>query len=366
MSLKGLSQQDAQQRINQIDAFYQELGCVEKEEALQLDEEQKSILHAYHHKLKRELKEEFDVDTTAASKQLSIGIKIASLFGALAISASVFFLFYQFWGYIATPLQVVVLFTAPLVTLGLTYWLSQKDEYQYYSKIVAFISLSCFVLNLSMFGQLFNMEQTPNAFLAWSVFGFLLAYLSRAKLLLFFALVALLNFMAMKFGTWSGMYWIHFGERPENFLIPALVIFALPLKVTHRRFADFDMIYRIVGLIAWFLPVLILSNWAYGSYVDIDRDLLEGLYQVLGFGSAGLFIWLGIKKHWQDTVNTANVFLILFLYTKFFDWWWDWMPKYIFFFLLGVIALLMLMVFQRLRKASFNKQTVSDKEEGEQ
>ncbi len=32
-------------------------------------------------------------------------------------------------------------------------------------------------------------------------------------------------------------------------------------------------------------------------------------------------------------MNTGNVFFTIFLYTKFYDWWWDWMPKYLFFLL---------------------------------
>ncbi|MGH7164243.1 MAG: DUF2157 domain-containing protein, partial [Nitrospiraceae bacterium] len=40
---------------------------------------------------------------------------------------------------------------------------------------------------------------------------------------------------------------------------------------------------------------------------------------------------------------------VIQLYTKFFDWWWDWMAKYLFFLLLGLIAVLLLLVFQRLR-----------------
>ena len=39
----------------------------------------------------------------------------------------------------------------------------------------------------------------------------------------------------------------------------------------------------------------------------------------------------------------------IFLYTKFYDWWWDWMPKYIFFLVMGLAAVLLLVVFKRLR-----------------
>jgi uncharacterized membrane protein len=66
--------------------------------------------------------------------------------------------------------------------------------------------------------------------------------------------------------------------------------------------------------------------------------------------SAGA-IWLGIRQNWQDVVNTGNVFFTIFLYTKFYDWWWEWMPKYLFFLLVALTAIVMLLIFKRLRDA---------------
>jgi predicted RND superfamily exporter protein len=31
------------------------------------------------------------------------------------------------------------------------------------------------------------------------------------------------------------------------------------------------------------------------------------------------------------------------------DWWWDWMPKYLFFLVIGLISVALLVVFKRLR-----------------
>ena len=48
-------------------------------------------------------------------------------------------------------------------------------------------------------------------------------------------------------------------------------------------------------------------------------------------------------------VNTGVVFFVIFLYTKFFDWWWEVMPRYLFFLVLALAALLCLVVLRRLR-----------------
>jgi len=95
--------------------------------------------------------------------------------------------------------------------------------------------------------------------------------------------------------------------------------------------------------------VLVLSHWGSGSYLNFDRDVIEGTYQFLGFLFSGLLIWLGAKRGWSDVINTGNVFFVLFLYTKMFDWWWEIMPKYVFFLLVGLIAILLLTIFKRLK-----------------
>ena len=47
--------------------------------------------------------------------------------------------------------------------------------------------------------------------------------------------------------------------------------------------------------------------------------------------------------------NLGSVFFTIYLYTKFFDWWWEWMPKYLFFLVVGLVAVLLLSVLRRLR-----------------
>lgn len=354
MEEKQFSQVDAQHRVDQIDAFRQEMIELENDGVLTIVAEQASKVQDYHRQLLQKLSATYDVDISIQSKQLTLGMKIASLFGALAMAISLFFLFYQFWGYISTPIQVSILIVAPVSLFLLSLHLAQKEKSAYFSKIAALVSLSCFVLNLSMLGQIFNITPSPNAFAVWAAFALLLAYACNARLLLFFGIMSVSSFIAMKIGTWSGMYWISFGERPENFFIPSLVVFMLPQLINHKRFTGFEAIYRVMAMIMIFLPILILSNWGRISYLSWSTNTIEGFYQLVGFVLSVSAIWLGIKRHWGEVTNTGNVFFILFLYTKFFDWWWDWMPKYIFFFVLGLSALLALMVFKRIRLNNLN------------
>jgi uncharacterized membrane protein len=105
---------------------------------------------------------------------------------------------------------------------------------------------------------------------------------------------------------------------------------------------------------------LILSHWGAVSYLDIAQKSIESIYQVAGFLFSAAAIWVGIRKNWPEVVNTGNVFFTIFLYTKFYDWWWEWLPKYLFFLLIGLTAILMLLLFKRLRNSVIrNVQEVS-------
>ena len=359
MDEQSCTLEQAQQRADQIQSFQQELALLQNEGIVTLPSDQCSDIQHYHRNLLQRYAADFDIDTNIQSKQLTLGMKIASLLGALAMAISIFFLFYQFWGFISVPVQVTVLITAPVLFLFLSLRLVNRDKNVYFAKIAALISLSCFVLNLSMLGQIFNITPSPNAFLVWAGFAFLLAYACKARLLLFFAICSVSSFIAMKVGSWSGSYWISFGERPENFFIPSMITFIIPQLIDQKRYSGFASTYRVLAMIFVFLPVLILSNWGKVSYLTWQSNIIEGIYQLIGFALSAFAIWVGIKKQWHEVMNTGNVFFILFLYTKFFDWWWDWMPKYIFFFLLGLSALLALLVFRRIRTGKVNEGVMS-------
>lgn len=349
MAEKPLTRADAQKHIDQIEVFQQELIDLQSQQVLTLSDQQHIALKNHYHQLKADYSTLFDIDPSPDVKQLTLGMKLTSFLGALAMASSLFFLFYQFWGYISMPLQVGILATSPALLFALTIMLAAQPKSLYFAKIAGLMCLSCFILNVSMLGQIFNIAPSPTACLLWATLGFVLAYACNAKLLLVISILLLCSFMSMHIGSWQGIYWMNFAERPENVLIPALLLFFLPLMVNQRRFDEFTQLYRITGMLLLFIPLLFLSNWGGGSYLSYSIEVVEGIYQLVGFALSAAGIWLGIKYRWQEVINTAAAFFVLFLFNKFFDWWWDWMPKYVFFFLLGLSAILALMIFKRLR-----------------
>lgn len=345
-----LNREQAQQRADDIHRFRRELARLEHEQVLQLEQTQRSALEQHQQRLLDDYRQRFDIDHDDQARRLSLGMRVASLAGALALAASLLFLFYQFWGLFPESVQVGVLVGAPLALLGLTFLVQQRDASGYFSKIAAMLSFACFVLNLSMLGQIFNITPSEAALLPWAALALLLAYGCHARLLLLAGLACLVAYVGMRVGSWGGLYWLHAGERPENFFPAALLVFATPLLLP-RQPAGFAASYRVVGLLALLLPMLILAHWGRGSHLPWTPDLIEGVYQIVGMFCAALAIWLGVRRDWNDTLNTGLTFLLIFLYSKLYDWWWEVMPKYLFFLIVGLIAVLVLLVLRRLRQA---------------
>jgi uncharacterized membrane protein len=343
-----MQKDDAQKRVDQIYAFREELAVLETAGVLTLAGDEARQVDAYHDRLLDEYADSFDVDVTGADRQLSWGMRIVSFLGALAISAAIFFFFYRFWGELATPVQVAILILAPLLLLLATGFVAAREKTLYFTSLLASVAFSAFVLDLFVLGTIFNITPSPNAFLAWSAFALLLAYGYSLRLPLVAGMICLMGYLAATVGTWSGCYWISFGERPENFIIAGLLLSLIPL-LPHPRHPQFAGQYRVFGFLAIFISILILSNYGAISYIGWSSDSIEYFYQILGFVLSGGIIALGIRRHWPGMVNLGSTFFVLFLYTKFYDWWWDWMPKYLFFLLLGLIAIGLLFGMRRIR-----------------
>lgn len=350
--MTATSRHEAQLRADDIRAFRDELSRLELEGVLRIDEAQRRTVASHHDALLAALAKGFDIDRDPSSKQLSLGMRIASFIGAIALAASVFFLFYQFWGYFTTAAQVTVLVGVGIGAFLLTMGVARKDETGYFTKLAAMVAFACFVLNVVMLGQIYNITPSDKALLPWAAFAFLLAYTFELRLLQAAGILCLIAFISARTGTWSGMYWIHFGERPENFFPAALVIFTLPQLIDQSRYSGFAATYRVFGALTLFLPMLVLANWGSVSYLDLEQDLIESLYQTIGFVGTAALIWYGVRRHWPEVVNTGVTFFVIFFYTKLFDWWWDAMPKYLFFLVMGLTAILFLLVFKRLRRVT--------------
>jgi uncharacterized membrane protein len=344
-----MSKASAQNRADRIRAFRDELDELERVGIVDLPAEQRERLRRYHDETLQALARDHNVDTTAGQKQLSWGMRIASLLGALALCAAVFLFFFRYWGLLSTATQLIVLVGAPVLGILGTEAAARRERTMYVAGIIGLVAFGAFVLDLTMLGNIFNVTPSPRAFLAWAAFAFCLAYAYGLRILLGAGILSLAGYLSATMGTWRGVYWLSFGERPENFFPVALLMLAMAL-VRHRRHDDFPPLYRIFGLLGLLLPILVLSNWGALSYVALSTKRVEHLYQVAAFVVAAATIGTGVRLNLREVTNVGSTFFVIFLYTRFYDWWWDWMPKYLFFLLVGAFSIAVLLTLQRLRR----------------
>lgn len=347
--MNNLSKADAQRRADDIRIFREELERLREANVLALTAEQREAVALHQDALLSGYALAFDIDRDRHAKQLSLGMRIASFLGALALAASVFFLFNQYWGRFPPAAQVTLLIVASLGSLLAAVWVGRRESSGYFAKLMAMVAFTCFVLNVSLLGGMFNITPSDKAFLAWAALALLLAYTFDLRLLLAAGILCAIAFIAMRAGTWSGMYWLDFGERPENFVPAGILLLLAPALIKHDRFTGFASTYRVFGVLTAILPMLVLANWGGASYLPMSASAVEHLYQVLGFVVSAVAVWWGVRSEHAEVVNTGTTLFVIFLYTKFYDWWWEIVPKFVFFLLIALTAILFIVIMKRLR-----------------
>jgi uncharacterized membrane protein len=343
------TREQAQQRVDQIAAFRAELARLEAEGVLSLSPDQSRRAREHQDDLLARLAGQFDVDRTQAEKQVSLGMRIASLLGAVALSVAVFLFFYRFWGLLSVPVQIVLLTTAPIL-IGISVEVAaRREKTLYFAWLLALVAFASFVLDLSVIASIFNLPPSPGGFLAWAVFAFVFAYTYRLRTLLLLGIGCAGIWLGAVLMSLSGAYWPGFIVRPENVMLAGALALAVCVLHSRRGDASFALIYRTFGWVALLLPIFFLSEWGDMTYLPLPPIAARRIYDVLGFVLGTGAVWLAIRRQWPETVNIGGLFLVLFLCAKLYDWCWDWMPRYLFFLLIASVAIGLLAVLQRMR-----------------
>ncbi len=351
-----VGKREAQKRVERIHAFREQLGELVRHGVLELTAEQQSRLDTHLNKTLSDLAERFDVDVSASQKQISLGMRILSTLGGLAFCAAVFLFFYRYWGLLSTPAQIAILVATPVAALIAMHFTARREKTLYYTALLGLVAFASFIMNMAILGSIFNITPSPNAFLAWGLFALVLAYTHRFRLLLAAGVICLVVFAAATLTGLSGPYWAACAERPEFFLLSGLATLGVPLIIRHREAVDFPFIYRLIGLLFVFTALEILMHEGRLSMLPLGRDALQGIYQIAAFAAAGATIWLGIRRQLLGIVNLGSAFFALYLFDRLVSWWWDWMPKYLFFLIVGLIAVGLLAVFRKIRSRTLQVQ----------
>jgi len=343
------TQSQAQQAADRVRMLREELGAPELRDVLALTAEQRARFDEWSSARLAELAKQFDVDTTVSQKRVSWGMRIASTLGGIAICAAIVLFFLRYWGFLDTWVQVSIVAALPLMALAGAEFAALRERGNYFTGLLGLVAFASFVMNLMVLGSVFNIVSTERALLAWGAFALLVAYRYGLRLLLVLGLLLSISYGASLVTVERGYRWLDFGERPELVAALALVVFCTPSVIRHERRADFPPVYRLVGALCFFVCVVSLSEWGVPSYLTFAQKNVERLYEFVGLLSSAGAIWLGIRRQWNGVVNTAATFFVIFMFTRLYHWWWDWMPKYLFFAVIGTLGIVLVVGFQKMR-----------------
>lgn len=340
----------AQDAAARIEAFAQELARLEAEGALHLDEAQRAAVAANQQAALADWRQRFDIDVGRSQRQLSWGVKVAAFCAALALGMGVFLLLWRLWrhgnevGQIMLPLLAAFLFT---VTCGL---FAAREKGVLFARLFGVLACVCFGLDVALLGTMFNMPASPGFCLLLGAFALALALAASSRLLLAVAVGALAVYVAAFCMQQMGWWWLDFLDRPETFL-PAAALLAVAAWALQRRGSEQAGAVRFMALLVWFVPALLVGFAGERSFLPWEEKTVEHCWQLVTGLSAALLVALGVRRGWTETVYTSVFFGTLLLIFKFFEWWWDALPKELFFLLVGLIAVLAVLVLRRLRAA---------------
>jgi predicted membrane protein DUF2157 len=350
--LADITREEAQARVDRINAFRAELDELERRGAFSLTDQQRAQLNDYHHTLLAALSERFEVDRSRAESQLSVGLRIVSLIGAVACTAAAVLFFQRFWGLLSTPVQVAVVWVAPLAALAGAVATARVERTLYFTALLSTLAFGCFVMNVWVLGTVLNARPSPRAFLVWSAFAFALAYVWDLRLLLAAGAICAISFFSTSLVGWYGLPLDVVLDRPESVLLPAALVAAFAQAEINRTRYGFSQTLRLAGLAPLSLAVLILSESGIQSQMPLATKTIEHLYQLAGFALATGMLIVGIRRRWTETVNLGAAFFGVLLLLRYVDWWWDVIPKYVFFLIVGLTAIALMVLLRRLRRSA--------------
>jgi uncharacterized membrane protein len=340
----------AQRRADQVRAFQAELDALRDEGVFSPDPALRDRLAAHHAQLLVGLADRYDADVTSATARLSLGMRVAALLGAVALIAAVVLFFLRYWGSIPVAGQVVLLTAAPLAMLGATEYAARQPGARPLAELFALVALGAFVLQLSALHSVFTLRDSPLAFLAWAALGLALGYgyafrgpgLAGAALLTWWLVMMLADVSG---GTWRDP--LRVLEHP---VLAGVAVFAVGLLV---RLGPREMppVLRLVGLLAAFLPMLLLSTSGDLSGLGLSRRTTEVLFQLLTLATSVVVIAVGVRREWSESLLAGTCAFLVLAVIKSVDWFWEWLPRYLYFLLLGLVAVLVVLVLRRWRLA---------------
>ncbi len=348
MATNGAGSSGEESRRHRIAAFRAELAELAREGVLVLADEECVRLDAHQEAVLKTLAERGGAD---GRRDLSLGLRIAALLGAVALAVSAILIVRRFWGVLPAPALAAVLAGLPVLGCLGTDFVASRFKTGYLTSLAALVTLAWLVFDLLKLGDLFSAVPSPHLFLAWGAFALTLASIHRLRLLLALGLGSTAVWLAALTVAASGSPWTLVNQRLESFLpVGALLLavsFLLPQEI-RRRNHSFLPVVRLAGLLAILVPIFFLGLGS-GSFLLVREGMLKSAYGGAGLVLSAAAVAAGYRWRWREMVNVGSASFALFLWTNLYDWLRDWIPTYFLLLLFALLAAASLWALQRLR-----------------
>jgi uncharacterized membrane protein len=337
----------AQSRASAIIGFREELARLTAE-GVAVDPTAIAAIRAHHDALLADFARQADVDLTATAAQLSLGMRIATVLGAAALSAAYGFFVASVWGDLTIAPQLLLVTFPPIILAFLTDYASRREASGYIASIMATVAMIAFWVDLIAVGSLFNLPDSRSLLFAIGAFAFALAYLYRLGIPLLVGILTIGGWLWSLAAIPRGLWWRDGIDSMEPMLVLGVACMVMPRLLP--RPAGFIPIWRVTGVLAVSIALLTLGqNVLTSAFHGVNPNILEGIYQL---ACAIVFPWLvviGVRREWREITLIGTSSLSLFLLLRLHDWFWDYLPKWLFFLLVGFLALLVLLLLRQLR-----------------
>ncbi len=339
-------------RAQQILAFREELTALEAEGIIAHDDAALAPIYAHHDALLATISAREEVDLTRGEARLSTGMRIATVLGAAALSAAWGFFVAAAWDDLGRGARLALVIIPPiLLTLGTAY-AARRETSGYVANIVGTVAAIALGVNLVALGVLYDLPDSRRLFLAVGAYAMLLAYGYGLAMPLLIGIAGLGGWMWSLAAIPQGRWWDGVFGQLEFLALLGLGAMLMPL-MTRKGPASFTIVWRAVGAAGVVFALLFLGLTADASFFDgANDDVVEGIYQLLGGVAFTVMVWQGLVRDRTELVRAGTIGLALLLMFRMVDWFWDWIPKWLFFLVVGGIAFGALLLLRRLRRTA--------------
>lgn len=340
---------EPQQRVAAILAFREELARLEAEGIATIDPAAKDRIRVHHDEVLAALAASGEVDLSASAARLSIGMRVATLLGTIALSAAYAFFVSAHWGQLGEAMQLALVILPPILLAGLTHLAARREASGYVAALLATVAAIAMAVNLGTLGTLYNLPDSRRVFLATGLLALLLAYGYRLTLPLLVAIAGLGGWLWSLGAIPLGLWWRDGFLLMEPLILVGGLAFAVPSLA--RGPAAFEPWWRGAGTAAMVLGLLLVqSNSHLSMLTTVAPATVELAYKIVGAAALVALITWGIRHGSAIVTRIATTGAVLYLFMRLVDWFWDLVPKWAFFLIVGGFALAVLFGLRRLRR----------------